>query len=123
MSGSADRKAVDVCHIEIPARDLQRARSFYGGVFGWTFQENHPASDYWFFQGGNVRGAFTSGRNPSDDGICLILQVDDIPVTLEAIQQHGGKVLAGKRALPDDMGYVASFRDPDGVRMEIYSDT
>lgn len=26
-------------HVEIPTRDLKRAKNFYGKVFGWTFQE------------------------------------------------------------------------------------
>jgi hypothetical protein len=25
-------------HVEIPARDVRRAKNFYGKVFGWTFQ-------------------------------------------------------------------------------------
>ena len=28
-----------VVHVEIPAKDLKRAKEWYGKVFGWTFKD------------------------------------------------------------------------------------
>ena len=28
-----------VVHVEIPAKDLRRAKEWYGKVFGWTFRD------------------------------------------------------------------------------------
>ncbi|MFC2079401.1 VOC family protein [Candidatus Bipolaricaulota bacterium] len=123
MTDTAVSKPGDIRHIEIPAKDLETARMFYSTVFGWTIQRNTPSSAYWFFDAGNVAGAFDAGRTPSDDGVCLILEVDDIPSTLDRIVRLGGEQLADKSALPDELGYIACFRDPNGVRMELWSKT
>ena len=123
MSGSTIQKVVEICHIEIPAGDLSMAKEFYSAVFGWYVQEDYPGSDYWFFKAGNVGGAFSSSRRNSDDGVCLILSVDDIPRTLEMIAASGGEKLSLKSALPNGLGFVASFRDPNGVKMELWSRT
>lgn len=29
----------DIVHVEIPVKDIKRAKAFYGAVFGWTFQD------------------------------------------------------------------------------------
>lgn len=31
-----------ICHLEIPVLDFERAKGFYGDVFGWTFQDAMP---------------------------------------------------------------------------------
>ena len=32
-----------VVHFEIPADDLERAKSFYGSIFGWDLQDDVDA--------------------------------------------------------------------------------
>ena len=29
----------DITHIDIPVGDMERAKGFYGGIFGWDIQE------------------------------------------------------------------------------------
>ena len=39
-------------HIEFPADDLERAKSFYANVFGWQFEQMEGFEDYWLYTAG-----------------------------------------------------------------------
>ena len=70
-------------HIVIPAPDLEKARRFYEGVFGWTVRRNEPGPGYWFFESGNVGGALDRDGQPAAGSVRLILRVTDMAETLE----------------------------------------
>lgn len=112
------------CHIVIPAPDLAKARDFYRQVFGWQVQDNHPGPKYWFFESGNVGGAFSGHRQPAANSVQLILRVDNMAETLAKIELHGGRVTRPKAAIGEaDSGYDAHFLDPNGNEMGLYSAT
>ena len=55
--------AGQMVHVEIPAGDTAKAREFWGGLFGWQFEE-YPGSPTEYHmtrfsetQGGAIRGA------------------------------------------------------------------
>jgi predicted enzyme related to lactoylglutathione lyase len=110
-------------HIVIPAPDLEKARRFYEGVFGWTVRRNEPGPGYWFFESGNVGGALDRDGQPAAGSVRLILRVTDMAETLERIAAHGGTVTRGREAIGEaDRGYDAYFLDPNGNALGIYSD-
>ena len=43
-------------YIEIPARDIEKARNFFSDLFGWTFTDYGP--DYISFHDGRLGGGF-----------------------------------------------------------------
>src|SRR4029453_6886490 len=47
MSTSDKKQAASIVWFEIPADNLQRAREFYGNLFGWKINPFPGAEDYW----------------------------------------------------------------------------
>jgi len=113
-------KANPVCHIKIPAPDLNKAREFYGKIFGWEISVL-PDGMYAFFNDGEDHGAFCARSKPSDDGVILFISVDDIPSKLKEIVAAGGQELTAKTKISDEYGYFAFFRDTNNGKMGLWS--
>ncbi len=110
------------CHIAIPAQDLHKAQAFYRDVFGWQTTENVPGPRYWFFQSGNVSGAFDGSLSGSATGVVLVLGVTEITETLRLVTEHGGSVIRGRSAIGEASdGFDAYFLDPNGNKVGVYS--
>ena len=110
------------CHIVIPAPDLGLAKAFYERVFGWRVQENVPGTSYWFFESGNVGGAFNSKSRPSRGSVVLVLRVKDLEEAVELVRQNGGTVTQAPGKIGEaDPGRDASFLDPNGNELGLYS--
>ncbi len=111
-------------HFAIHVDDLDRARKFYGGIFGWTFQGfgGGPITDFCQIRdtGGNLLsplGAMQSRKfNPAPQAVygfeCSIA-VDDVDAITRAVEANGGKVAMPKAAIPG-VGWVAKFLDTEG---------
>jgi len=120
MENTAQRSPF--CHIVIPAPDLEKAMSFYQTIFGWRVQSNVPGQKYWFFESGNVSGAFSGNKKPGVGSVVLVIQVEDMPSTLERIVELGGTIKQSRSRIGQaDAGYDAYFLDPNGNEMGIYS--
>ncbi|HEV8339394.1 MAG TPA: VOC family protein [bacterium] len=102
-------------HIEIPTRDLKRAKNFYGRVFGWTFED--WGKEYALFSppGGGVGGGLYKVKTvPKRAAVQAYIDVTDIDAKLKEIRQARGKVLKPKAEV-EGQGWWASFADPQGV--------
>ncbi len=102
-------------HIEIPTRDLKRAKNFYGKVFGWTFQD--WGKEYALFSppGGGVGGGLNRVKVvPKRPVVQAYIDVADIDAKLKVIRQARGKVLKPKTEVMGQ-GWWASFADPQGA--------
>jgi len=108
------------CHIEIPAPDLDKAVEFYANVFGWQVQK---MDRYAFFQDGLVGGGFDPDMQVVEGGPNLVIECKDIPTKMAEIIAAGGKQTMGKTKIGEDMGFYASFLDPNGNRLSIWSKT
>ena len=114
------RKEGQICHTEIPAPDLEKARTFYGNVFGWSFEPMGP--HYWLFSDGVAGGALDQELKPTTDGVRLYFQVTDIEAALALVRQHGGEVVTGRTEIGGGHGYFAHFRDPNGNVFGIHAE-
>ena len=110
------------CHIVIPAPNLARAQAFYEAVFGWRVQANVPGAGYWFFQSGNVGGAFDGSAKPAPRSVVLVLRVEDMHAAVRSIEEHGGHVTRSPSWIGGaDSGQDAYFRDPNGNELGVYA--
>ena len=110
-----------ICFIEIPAPDLKKAKIFYTSVFGWEVKENEPYDNFWFFNAGDFSGGFEPNAQVDEGGVNLVIEVEDIPGKLEEIKQAGGTILKEKREIGGNYGFYATFMDPNGNRLSIWS--
>ena len=117
----SDHAQSPFCHIVIPAPDLEKAKAFYQQVFGWKVQANVPGPKYWFFESGNVGGAFNGNKKPAVGSVVLVLRVEDIDAAISKIRENGGRVTQEPSAIGEaDPGRDAYFLDPNGNEMGVY---
>lgn len=124
-----------VVHFEIPADDLDRARTFYGSVFGWQLQTmDMPGGEYTSVvttpvdektqlptEPGAINGGMMqrSDRTPAP---VVTVDVEDIDRTLKEIESRGGGTVTPRTAIPG-MGAFAYFTDPEGNVMGLWETT
>ncbi len=108
-------------HVEIPTRDLRRAKAFYGKIFGWTF--NDYGKEYTMFGGpGETGGGIYKTRSiPRKPGVQAYVGVRDIESKLKDIRKARGRVLKPKTEVPG-FGWWASFADPQGAVLFLWED-
>lgn len=102
---------------EVPADDLDRAKTFYKGMFGWSFAKLPAAvPDYWHID--------TGGKDASPDGglmprmhpqqpITNYISVPSVSKAAVNVEKLGGTACKPKTAVPG-MGYFAICLDTEG---------
>jgi hypothetical protein len=106
-------------HFEIPADDIERAKTFYKRVFGWKF-ESYPASpgeDEYFMvmakDGENgINGGLMKRKMPGQP-FTNYVTVDSIDQMLSAANAVGARTALPKQEIGGGMGWIAAFLDPE----------
>jgi uncharacterized protein len=115
-----------IVHFEIHAADIERAKAFYGAVFGWEFPLWMEEPPYWGvmtappestepgINGGLMQrmGAAPADGAPVNGYVCT-MQVDDYDATHEKIMQAGGTVALPKYPLVG-MAWQGYYKDLEG---------
>ena len=96
---------------ELPSADTEKARDFYGGLFGWTF-ESFGGQDYQMTSGGAVY------NDPSSSGLMAYFDVDDIDAAAARVQELGG--IAGDKQQIPGVGSYVRCADLDGNKFGLY---
>jgi predicted enzyme related to lactoylglutathione lyase len=103
-----------VTWFEVHSADPDRAKAFYGAVFGWSFDDAMPGYSMIGLGdeapiGGGI--AHSNGDYPND--AVFMVQVPDVAAALAAATEHGGSVVAQQQSTPLGLtfGYAAN---PDG---------
>ncbi len=109
-----------IVHIELSAKDRQKAEKFYTDVFGWDVQQM-PQMNYATFNDGSIGGGFNPVSKENPAGTTLIyIQSDDIEKDLKKIHEAGGKIVMGKTEIPG-IGWFGLFEDPSGNKLGLYT--
>jgi uncharacterized protein len=124
-----------VVHFEIPADDLDRAKSFYGSVFGWDLQTMPmPGGEYTSVMTTAVDsetqmptepGAINGGMMVRDDRTpspVITIDVDAIDDALGKVESEGGSTVTPRTEIPG-MGAFAYFKDSEGNVMGLWETT
>ena len=75
---------------ELGVEDTDKGRTFYEGVFGWTF-ELGPSGSGWVIGTPNVRGGMHGGDKGAQPYV--FFNVDDIDAAIAKVTELGGEVL------------------------------
>ncbi len=112
---------------EIPVLNYERAEKFYNTIFGVQLQRTEMGAYLMgFFPADqqSVSGSICKGEGyvPSDTGTLVYLNGgDDLNHVLNKVDGAGGKVLTPKTKITDEIGYFATFRDPEGNKIALHS--
>jgi predicted enzyme related to lactoylglutathione lyase len=121
-----------VVHFEIPTDDLERAKGFYGAVFGWQL-DTQPIGDgeytsaittavdpqtYAPTEPGGINGGMMR-RSADTPTPVITIGVGDIDRSLKEVEANGGTVVTPRTPIPD-MGAFAYFKDPEGNVMGLW---
>ncbi|WP_101841985.1 VOC family protein [Halobacillus sp. Marseille-P3879] len=113
-------------HFEIHVDDMERAKTFYGEVFGWTFEDwsDYAGMPYFGAVTGDekemgINGALMQRQsappelNQPLNAFACTMGVDDFDSAESKIIDNGGKVAMPKYALPG-MAWQGYFMDTEG---------
>ena len=112
-----------VVHFEIPADDENRAREFYGSVFGWevnpmpelsyTMTKTTPMDESGMPSVPGPSTAACSAAKATVTSPVITVDVDDIDSALEKINALGG-IPSSRQDVGPGMGWNAYFKDTEG---------
>ena len=105
-------------HFEIPADDVERAKTFYEKTFGWKIKQYPmpPGQEYWgvtTVKKGEIgiNGGLMK-RNMPGQPFTNYLNVKSIDAMVGAVQANGGKIVLPKQEI-GGVGWIAAFMDPE----------
>lgn len=99
---------------------MTKTEKFYSKLFNWKVNV-FPDKNYAFFTDGIISGGFEPSYKPAEEGINLVIAVDDINQKLEEIAAAGGKIVHWKKEIEGGHGFVGTFKDPNGNRLSLWS--
>ncbi|MCR4317904.1 MAG: VOC family protein [Planctomycetes bacterium] len=110
------------CWNELMTRDPDKAKAFYGELFGWdaSVQSMGGAFDYYFFtkNGETVAGMFPMS-GPMFEGVpdhwLSYVHVEDIDATAEEVKAQGGTIYHGPAKIPGMDSQFVVFADATGA--------
>ncbi len=110
-----------ICHLEIPAHDLNRIQKFYHDIFGWdthAFDESYAL----FKAPTGPGGGFSTYQKPVDNpGFNFYIEVEDIDATLAKVKTSGGSVEKEKTQISAEFGFMAFIKDSEGNMIGLWS--
>jgi predicted enzyme related to lactoylglutathione lyase len=115
MSKAKKKTAANIIWFEIPADKPERAKKFYGKLFGWKINPFPGMPDYQHID--------TGGADASPDGglmkrmhpahiITTYVNVPSVTKAMAKVKKLGGKICRPKTAVPQ-MGYFAICLDTE----------
>ena len=113
--------ANNIAHFDLQADDVERARRFYEGVFGWQFEAWGPPDFYLIHTGtpadpgihGSVSKRTERIVGKGRIGFECTVGVDDLAAIKAAILANGGKIVLDEYEIVG-VGRMIRFEDCEG---------
>jgi len=116
MSTPKKNTPASIIWFEIPADKPERAKEFYGKLFGWKINPFPTMPDYQHIDTGGPDASPDGGlmkRMHPDHTITNYVNVPSVTKFMAKVEKLGGKVCAPKAAVPQ-MGYFTVCQDTEG---------
>jgi predicted enzyme related to lactoylglutathione lyase len=100
---------------EIPADNPERARKFYGALFGWKVEPFPGMTDYWHIDTGGGDDTPDGGlmvRKHPGQPITNYVAVSSVDKSAAKVEKLGGTICKSKMAVPQ-MGYFVICQDTE----------
>lgn len=110
----------DITHIDIPVSDMERAKAFYGRLFGWEINAFPGFEDYPMWRAPNqISGGGLAPRSADFVQPRSYVEVDSIDDVLAQVAELGGSVVMEKKPITET-SWWAAIRDADGNTIGLY---
>ncbi|NJC42106.1 hypothetical protein GGQ87_002401 [Brevundimonas alba] len=108
---------IQLGYFTIDTLDVDKARAFYGALFGWTFDEAASKPTYAHVEGSDPAFGFTKVER-AKDFTHLYFRVDDVDALCKRVMELGGKA-----AVPSDSasGRSVVVSDDQGVSFSLWT--
>jgi predicted enzyme related to lactoylglutathione lyase len=109
-------------YVELTVTDLEQAKRFYGAAFGWQFNDYGPEYAGIRSPGGGASevGGLRLDKRTHRGGPLVLLYSTDLDLSVSAVTQAGGTVVAGPYEFPG--GRRFHFTDPSGNELGVWAD-
>ncbi len=108
-------------YIEIPARDIEKAKAFFREVFGWSFVDYGP--EYCSFNDQGTDGGFYQSDltvSTENGSVLIVLYSDQLEAVQDKVIAAGGRVIKPIFSFPG--GRRFHFADPNGNEYAVWSE-
>lgn len=120
-----------VVHFEMPAKDKKRVSEFYTNAFGWNMQQMGADMGNYVLatttetdekttrpkNPGAINGGFFEYKDePGFQSPSVVIAVDDLKTSIEAVKKAGGKIVGLQMEIPG-VGSFISILDTEGNRV------
>ncbi len=112
-------------HLEVPVTDMEKAKIFYGKIFGWKDEGvmQQWSETYILVNLGENSPSFGLKKEEvkSKNQVVITMRVDDIEDKLREVEKSGGKIIREKYEIDPSVGYAGNFEDPFGNEWGLHS--
>jgi len=115
QKGKQENTTSSIVWFEIPADNPERAKKFYGSLFGWKIKPFPGVTDYWHIDTGGgdaTPDGGLIGRKHPEQPITNYVNVESVTESMAKVEKLGGKICKPKTAVPQ-MGYFAICQDTE----------
>jgi predicted enzyme related to lactoylglutathione lyase len=109
-----------IVHFEIPTDDRERAKAFYGALFGWRFQDVE-GMEYTLVQTAEEGPNGGIVKRSEFQGIVNYVDVDDVREYQHRAEKLGADVVIPCTPIPS-VGWYAVLKDLDGNTFAVWHD-
>lgn len=104
-----------IAYLELPSTEVAALKTFYGQLFGWTFQDY--GDDYAAIEGAGLDGGFSADPATKPKAPLAIIKTADIAAMLNRVEEAGGTITMPTFAYPG--GQRFHFLDPSGNELAV----
>ena len=104
-----------IAYLELPATNGPAMKSFYGSLFGWTYQDYGP--EYAAIHGAGLDAGFHAGSEGRPSAPLAIIETDALEEMEQRVREAGGTITLPIFAYPG--GRRFHFTDPSGNELAV----
>jgi predicted enzyme related to lactoylglutathione lyase len=114
-SGKNNGAPASIVWFEIPVDNVERAKTFYGKLFGWKIERFPGPKPYWHIDTGGADATPDGGmmeRQCQEHSLTNYVGVPSVEEAAAKVEKLGGKICMEKTAVPE-MGYFVVCQDTE----------
>ncbi|OED41308.1 glyoxalase [Chromatiales bacterium (ex Bugula neritina AB1)] len=107
-------------YVELPAKDMQKAKTFFSRAFDWEFEDYGP--NYTAFSNQGLDGGFFKSEqctSTTNGSALIVFYSADINSTLSKVTTAGGNIIKPIFSFPG--GRRFHFSDPNGNEYAVWA--